>query len=660
MSPTLWWLLGLHLGVAGSMATIGQLNIQWWWQDRRERVLLYTGVLCWSVTVALILGAFGFAYQEPAFWHLFIPARALLIGVVIAMFLLTLATMVRLPGIRLAVTASLGLPVAFTILGLTSDLAYNFTDSALGPLFRPLGNIFVAFSLIIFFVYSGIAVKRLTSSLGWQLGVTVFATITCMFIGIHTAPGVLSEAMTTLWMLPIAILISRWSSSRVMNLQGSLKSAVAGRQLAETAVTYQSRHDKLTGLPNEMAATEALQTMIDNAAPTEPVMAAVFQVHGLDETRTLSGINAVHVLVQAISVNLSSLLATGVEIGRLAESTFLVSTPRRRRVPHAQLEAEVEGTIRVLHQSAALPSGLSVVAGIAVGTASTTADDLVQHARIAVTAAEQAGRATQVFRPEMREGIVRRARTARLLTAAVDRDELELHYQPVIDVRSGTRVSVEALVRWRHHGRLHPPAEWIPIAEQIGLMPSIGLEVLQIAIHDQQRLGCPVAVNVSPRQLTDPLFQANVVAALDGCPPGAVVLEVTESSMMENPVRAIATLQALQSQGIRIALDDFGTQYSSLSRLSTLPIDIIKIDRSFVERVLSPDGRAMVTAIFAMSGALGKATIAEGVETHEQFRALQEIGLELIQGYLTGRPVPVEELVGPDGTQLSRRFSLPA
>jgi EAL domain-containing protein (putative c-di-GMP-specific phosphodiesterase class I) len=129
---------------------------------------------------------------------------------------------------------------------------------------------------------------------------------------------------------------------------------------------------------------------------------------------------------------------------------------------------------------------------------------------------------------------------------------------------------------------------------------------------------------------------------------------------MEDPVRAIATLQGLQDMGIRIALDDFGTQYSSLSRLSALPIDIIKIDRSFIERVLSPDGRAMVTAISAMSKALGKATIAEGVETHGQFRALQEIGLELVQGYLTGRPVPLDELVGPDGAQLSSRFSLPA
>jgi len=130
--------------------------------------------------------------------------------------------------------------------------------------------------------------------------------------------------------------------------------------------------------------------------------------------------------------------------------------------------------------------------------------------------------------------------------------------------------------------------------------------------------------------------------------------------MMQDPVRAIATLQALQALGIRIALDDFGTDYSSLSRLSTLPIDIIKIDRSFVERVLSPDGRAMVTAIFAMSGALGKATIAEGIETEGQFRALQEIGLQLVQGFLTGRPVPLDELVGSDGAEPSRQFSLPA
>ena len=660
MSPTEWWLLVLHLASAGSMATVGSLNLQWWWKGRTEWILLYTGTLCCSVAIVLVLGAVGFAYPEIAVWHFIVPARAILLGVILALFLTTLSTLVRLPGIRLAISASIILPIVFAGVGLTGERAYLFPGPSPWPVFQPLGNLLVGLSLVIFVTFSGIAIKKLNRTRGWQLVATISTAIFLMLVAAGTGPSLLSEAMTTLWTTPFAILLAGWCTTRVLTLQGSLQTAVAGRRLAETEVAYQSSHDSLTGLPNEMASTGALQAMIDGALPSEPVMAAVFQVNGLDDIRALSGINAVHSLVQNVAKHLTAMLPNGVDTGRLSESAFLVSTPRRRRVPHVQLETEVEGMVRLLHQAAALPSGLSLVAGIAVGTASTTADDLIHHARIAVTAAEQAGRASKVFRPEMREGIVRRARTARLLTAAVDREEFELHYQPVIDVRSGSRVSVEALVRWRHHGRLHPPAEWIPIAEQIGLMPSIGLTVLQIAVRDQRRLGCPVAVNVSPRQLTDPLFPASVIAALHNCSPNAVVLEVTESSVMDDPVRAIATLQALQTQGIRIALDDFGTQHSSLNRLSTLPIDIIKIDRSFVARVLSPDGRAMVTAIFAMSRALGKATIAEGVETDEQFSALQEIGLELVQGYLTGRPVPLDELVGPDDAQMSRDFSMPA
>ncbi|MET0866380.1 MAG: GGDEF domain-containing phosphodiesterase [Nakamurella sp.] len=646
MSPTEWWLLVIHLGVAGSMGTIGSLNIQWWWQDRAEQTLLYTGVLCWTVTLLLVLGAVGFAYPGPAFWHVIVPLRAVILGLTLALFLKTLSTLVAIPGIRAAAIASAVIPVGFACVGLTSNLAYTFPAGSSWPLFQPVGNVLVGLNLIIFVVFSARVAPRLPRARRWQLAVTVFAAIACIGVATHTGPSLLSEAMTTLWTAPFAVLLAIWCSSRVLTLQGSLQTAVAGRQLAETEVAYQSRHDKLTGLPNELAATEALQIMIDSAMPSEPVMTAVFQVNGLNETRTLGGHGAVQMLIQAVSTQLSSLLASGVEIGRLSESTFLVSTPRRRRVPHDQLESEVESTVEVLRQSAALPPGLSIVVGIAVSATSMTADNLIQHARIAVTAAEQAGRTAAAFRPEMREGIVRRARTARLLGAAVDRHEFELHYQPVIDVRSGSRVSVEALVRWRHHGRLHPPAEWIPIAEQIGMMPVIGLAVLRIAVRDQRRLGCPVAVNVSPRQLADPEFPSVVLAALEQCPPAAVILEVTESSVMDDPVRATATLQALQAHGIRIALDDFGTQYSSLSRLATLPIDVIKIDRSFVARVLTTDGRAMVTAIFAMSQALGKKTIAEGVETPEQFNALREVGLELVQGFLTGRPVPVEELVG--------------
>ena len=253
----------------------------------------------------------------------------------------------------------------------------------------------------------------------------------------------------------------------------------------------------------------------------------------------------------------------------------------------------------------------------------------------------------QMYSAELGDEIVARARTIRLLTAAVDRDEFELHYQPVLDAVSGALVSVEALVRWRHHGRLHAPAEWIPLAEKQRLMPAIGVKVLQIAARDYAALGCPIAVNVSPRQFTDPDFAATVRTALGECPPSALILEVTESSVMTDPVRANEALESLRAQGIRIALDDFGTQYSSLSRLSTMPFDIVKIDRSFVSRVLSTEGRAMVTAIHELARALGKITVAEGVETSMQLKAVQDIGCDLVQGYLTGRPAPLHDLLKP-------------
>jgi EAL domain-containing protein (putative c-di-GMP-specific phosphodiesterase class I) len=224
----------------------------------------------------------------------------------------------------------------------------------------------------------------------------------------------------------------------------------------------------------------------------------------------------------------------------------------------------------------------------------------------------------------------------------------------VLDAVSGARVSVEALARWRHHGRLHAPAEWIPIAEKQRLMPTIGVKVLQIAARDYPALGCPIAVNVSPRQFTDPDFAATVLAGLGDCPPSALILEVTESSVMTDPVRANEALEALRARGIRIALDDFGTQYSSLSRLATMPFDIVKIDRSFVSRVLSTEGRAMVTAIHALARALGKITVAEGVETSMQLSAVRDIGCDLVQGFLTGRPAPLGDLLDPRAAERSR------
>src|SRR6478752_1385289 len=153
MSPSEWWLLVLHLGIAGSMGTVGSLNIQWWWQDRTERILLYTGVLCWSLTIALIFGAIGVAYPNPDVWHIIVPVRAVLLGIVAAIFLKTLSTLVALPLNRVVVPASLGIPMVFALIGSNSAGVYVFPGQSQWPVYQPLGNVLIGISLIIFIGY---------------------------------------------------------------------------------------------------------------------------------------------------------------------------------------------------------------------------------------------------------------------------------------------------------------------------------------------------------------------------------------------------------------------------------------------------------------------------------------------------------------------------
>lgn len=647
MDQLMWWTIVVHLGVTGSMATIGSLNIQWWWQDRSERVLGFTGALCWTVAITLLVGALGLVFQDPDVWRIIVPLRAVLIGLTVALLLQTLSEVVRLPGSRIAVVASVTIPLVFVCFGLIGGIAYGFEAGSPWPHFRLAGQVLISLSFLILAAYSAMAIAGLRGVRRWQLtaamltSVAVVATATVPSRG----PGLLTEALTTMWTVPIAVLLAWWCSAHVLTLQGSLVSADLGRRQAEHAAFHQARHDWRTGLPNETLAMETLRERITTAGPSQRVVVCRLQVNGLNDIRALHNSAAADHLIKNIAKYLTTVLPAGRDLARAGESSFLIADTIRRGLPAKQMELRLLDGISGMRRSGVLPPDLSVVMGIALANESTDATELLQQAAIAVSAAEQAGLPVQTFRPEMRDSIVRQARTLRLLRSAVARDEFELHYQPVVRPLDLTMVSVEALVRWRHHGRLHPPAEWIPIAEQNGLMSAIGLKVLNIAVRDYPLLGCAIAVNVSPRQLSDPDFAPAVLGSLQDCPPVAIILEVTESSVISDPARANRTLETLRSKGIRIALDDFGTKYSSLSRLSSVPFDTIKIDRSFVSRVMTAEGRAMITAIEGMARALGKTTIAEGVETDEQLVALREIGCDLIQGFLTGRPVPLARII---------------
>ncbi len=645
MNQLVWWALVVQVGVAGSMGTIGSLNIQWWTQDHRERVLGFTGALCWAVSITLLIGTVGLAFQSETVWYAIVPVRAVLIGTTVALLLLTLSAVVVLPAVRYAVAASMVLPMIFAGLGLAGHRVYLFEGGSPWPHFQLLGNILVALSFLIFVAYCGVAIRQLSGVRRRQLGAAICTAVVVVAVATFVGPGLLAEALTTMWTVPIALLLAWWCSAHVLNLQGSLTSAIADRQLAQDSVYHHARHDPLTGLANETAGLEMLQRRIDAASPVERVVICRMQLTGLDQVRAVRGVKATDRLLQEIAEYLLSALSAGRDVAIFGESTFVLMDTIRRGLPISKIELRLWEGISDMRRSGVLPSELPVILGIAIATDSVDAAELVHESVIAVTAAEQTGRSVQTFRDDLRDGIVRQARTVRLMRAAVARDEFELHYQPVVQATTRRRVSVEALVRWRHHGRLHPPAEWIPIAEQHGLMPAIGLKVLQLAVRDHSAVGCPISVNVSPRQLVDPDFATMVLQSLRGCPPDALILEVTESSVIADPAGANRTLQALREHGIRIALDDFGTKYSSLSRLSSVPFDIIKIDRSFVSRVLTVQGRAMIVAIEGLARALGKATVAEGVETEEELAALREIGCDLVQGFLTGRPQPLDVLV---------------
>jgi len=234
-------------------------------------------------------------------------------------------------------------------------------------------------------------------------------------------------------------------------------------------------------------------------------------------------------------------------------------------------------------------------------------------------------------------------------------DQLVVHYQPVVDLADGQTIGVEALVRWAHPDRgLIPPLEFIPLAEQTGLIIPLGAWVLEQACRQTRhwQLTCPghaelaVAVNVSPVQLRDPEFLTTIAHTLTrtALPAHTLTLEITESLLLADNVATTSMLHGLRALGVKLAIDDFGTGYSSLSYLRRLPIDILKVDRSFVSDLNEHTGGALTRAVVAISRELGLRTIAEGVEAAGQQTQLQALGCDYAQGYYYSQPVPADQL----------------
>jgi len=440
------------------------------------------------------------------------------------------------------------------------------------------------------------------------------------------------------------------------------------RMKAEEAVKFVAMHDSLTNLPNRVMFNERLEQAIAQAQRHDRRLAVMFI--DLDRFKIINdtlGHEAGDMLLREVAQRITEHLRTGDMVARLGGDEFVVLLEDLAE-PGAVTRVADKLITSLTSNFTISGREVHVTASIGISTYPGDAQDmrsLMKFADIAMYRAKEQGRNTfQFYSDQINVHSVERLTLESRLRGALERDELVLHYQPVMNTQNGAIVGVEALVRWQNGENLLPPGKFIGIAEETGLIVPIGEWVLQRACEQQRAwhaLGLPpirIAVNLSPRQFVHRQLIQDIVRVLSAtsCDTSLLELEITESTVMHNAPRAVALLSELKAMGIRISIDDFGTGYSSLAYLKRFPIDCLKVDRSFVADVPHDGGNTAITqAIVAMAHNLGLKVIAEGVETQEQLAFLREHGCDEVQGYLLGVPLPEIET-----TALLKRALLPA
>lgn len=433
---------------------------------------------------------------------------------------------------------------------------------------------------------------------------------------------------------------------------------VTERKRQEETIYRQANYDTLTGLPNRLMFADRLATALLRARRERNKIGLLFiDLDGFKKINDTLGHSAGDELLKQISNRLSLCVRQDDTIARLGGDEFTVILPNIRG------PGDTEVVAKKIIESVRAPVSLAdnevyVSASIGITLYPDDADDeetLIKHADTAMYEAKAAGRRTyKFFTANMNAAAQEKMALEMELRAAIERDEFDIRYQPIVDLKSGQVTGAEALVRWNHPTRGYTgPDVFIPLAEEQGIIVPIGEWVLQKACEtarrwrDSGRENLQMAINVSPRQCQEPDFESMAAAVLSqaGLPPQCVTLEITESLFIEGSHEsAVQALHGLREKGTLLSLDDFGTGYSSLSYLKRFPVDVLKIDREFVDDVTSStEDQALCQAVIAMAHAFNLNVVGEGVETIEHAQILQQMGCDRAQGYLISKPLSASD-----------------
>lgn len=454
------------------------------------------------------------------------------------------------------------------------------------------------------------------------------------------APIVVVCAERSLWMVPLfALPMAAVYSSASIALE-----------------KHQALHDALTDLPNRRLFRDRVNQAVIAARRTHlPVAVMIIDLDRFKEVNDTLGHHIGDVLLQQVSARLQATLREGDTIARLGGDEFAVLLPTVSGA--AAASAVADKLVKALEEPFTIRTwtfDIDASIGIAVSPEhGDTVDALMQRADVAMYLAKESRAGYELYSADRDRHSPRRLALLGDLRRALDDGSLVLHYQPKADMRTGGIRGVEALLRWTHadHGPI-PPDEFIPLAEHTGLIRPLTLYVLDQALAQCRRwnddgIAVGMAVNLSVRNLYDPSFADEVASLLDkwGVPAGQLEFEITESVIMADPMRAMAVLARLSELGVELSLDDFGVGYSSLAYLKRLPVNEIKIDKSFVMNLADDESDAMIVrTTIALARSLGMRVVAEGVEGAVTWAKLVALGCDVAQGHYLSRPRPAEEI----------------